>query len=560
MAGETAVTLASSRGCRLGQGKWQVGYTVVKMPSLCVIAIQSQSDLMGPICTSFILFSLVAGQDAPRPKIDISKETTYVTGPLDKYGYIDYEAALNDRLGKDIAPENNANVLLWRALGPKPDGKHMPAEFFKRLRMDEPSADGSYFIDLDTLAKDRLKVPINEIMLLWRERLEASKQPWTEKEHPRIAEWLKINDKPLAIAMEATNRSDYFNPLVCERKDKEPSLLIGALIPGVQKCRELAAALTARAMFHLAEGKTDEAWHDLLACHRLARLVSRSATLIESLVGFAIEQVASNTDLAFLEHAKLTSAQIRERLRDLQILPPMRPVADKIDLGERFMYLDAVQLLHREGVKALGIDVATLTPEQIKALRIIKWEDMLRKGNRIYDQMAVAMRLKDRSHRQLAFDKIDEFFVEAKNSNDMDVVDFLKLLSGELPPDKLVTEKLGNILIGMVAPAARKVQDFFDRSQQVQRNLLVAFALAAYHADHGSYPLKLGDLAPKYLAAVPGDLFSGGPLIYRRSENGYIFYSVGINGKDDGGRFLGDEPPGDDLGARIPAAEAKPKK
>src|SRR5262245_33592389 len=56
----------------------------------------------------------------PKGKFTISKETTYVTGPLDKDGYIDYAAALNERLGQGVTPENNANVLLWRAMGLQP--------------------------------------------------------------------------------------------------------------------------------------------------------------------------------------------------------------------------------------------------------------------------------------------------------------------------------------------------------------------------------------------------------------------------------------------------------
>ena len=47
----------------------------------------------------------------PAPKFTISKETTYVTGPLDKYGYIDYETALNERMSKGVTRETNANVL-----------------------------------------------------------------------------------------------------------------------------------------------------------------------------------------------------------------------------------------------------------------------------------------------------------------------------------------------------------------------------------------------------------------------------------------------------------------
>jgi len=64
----------------------------------------------------------------------------------------------------------------------------------------------------------------------------------------------------------------------------------------------------------------------------------------------------------------------------------------------------------------------------------------------------------------------------------------------------------------------------------------IALALAAHHRDRGRYPAKLNDLAPKYLPAIPDDLFSGKPLIYRLTDNGYLLYSVGVNGRDDNGR------------------------
>ena len=94
----------------------------------------------------------------------------------------------------------------------------------------------------------------------------------------------------------------------------------------------------------------------------------------------------------------------------------------------------------------------------------------------------------------------------------------------------------------------------------MQHNVQVAFALAAYRADSGHFPTNLADLAPKYLTTIPCDLFSGKPLIYRPTADGYLLYSVGLNGADDGGRFHDDNPPGDDIGVRMPLAPLKPKK
>jgi hypothetical protein len=104
-----------------------------------------------------------------------------------------------------------------------------------------------------------------------------------------------------------------------------------------------------------------------------------------------------------------------------------------------------------------------------------------------------------------------------------------------------------------------KVQNAADRSEQMQRNLHVAFALGAYHREHGRYPATLDTLAPKYLTQVPDDLFSGKPLLYRPEENGYLLYSVGVNGRDDQGRWFDDDPPGDDPRVRMPLPKLREK-
>src|SRR5437867_2887413 len=106
---------------------------------------------MRMISPSLLLLGFLVAQAAgdeprkPEPKFPLGKETTVVTGPLDQDGYIDYQAALNERLGKGVSPDKNANVLLWKALGPRPEGgKEMPPEFFKALGIEEPPEKGDY--------------------------------------------------------------------------------------------------------------------------------------------------------------------------------------------------------------------------------------------------------------------------------------------------------------------------------------------------------------------------------------------------------------------------------
>jgi hypothetical protein len=511
-----------------------------------------------------LVFALVSADDKPKPKFPLGKETTYITEPLDKDGYLNYEAALNDRLGKGITPEKNANVLIWKALGPHPEGgKGMPAEFFKQLGIDEPPEKGDYLIALGAYVRDRLKLDQKEIETVFEQQSAAMERSWTAKDFPHIAAWLRDNDKPLALAVEATKRPDYFNPLTSHRSEKGPGSLIGALLPSVQKCRELAAAFAARAMLRVGEGKYDEAWQDLLTCHRLGRLVGRGTTLIEGLVGAAIDMIASRGEMVYLERAGLTSKQVLERMKDLQDLPSNAPLADKIDLGERFMFLDTAQLVRRDGIASLealsgGEAPKKPDPEAAKALANIDWTPALRTGNKWYDRMAAGMRVKDRAAREKELDQI-ESDVKALKMNLVDNGSLAKLADKNANP-KEAGEAIGNVLISLLIPAVRKVQTAYDRIEQVQRNLQVAFALAAYRSDTGKYPAKLDDLAPKYLPKVPDDLFAGKALIYKPTDKGYLFYSVGANGKDDEGRWTDDEPRGDDIGVRMPLPERKRKK
>lgn len=83
---------------------------------------------------------------------------------------------------------------------------------------------------------------------------------------------------------------------------------------------------------------------------------------------------------------------------------------------------------------------------------------------------------------------------------------------------------------------------FSDVNSQAENALLlVALALRSYGLEHGAYPATLAILRPKYLKAMPDDPFAlSGPLRYKCLGQKYVLYSVGPDGKDDGGRPIFD--------------------
>lgn len=65
----------------------------------------------------------------------------------------------------------------------------------------------------------------------------------------------------------------------------------------------------------------------------------------------------------------------------------------------------------------------------------------------------------------------------------------------------------------------------------------LALAAYAYYTINNRYPVQIGDLVPAYIRRVPADPFDGKPLKMIAVKDGLIFYSIGPDFKDDGGRI-----------------------
>ncbi len=486
----------------------------------------------------------------------VSKETTYITEPLRSDGYPDYLAALNRRLSEGVTPENNSAVLFWGAMGPSRIAKECRKKYFQMLGIPPLPENGDYFVPSDDFpARWRREKKLTEYKPdtdhgdpLWRQYELVMTRPWSKGESPAWADWLARNEKPLDLLVEASKRPRRFDPLLAD-----DDLVVAVLLPAAQWHRDAARGLAMRAMRRVAEGRIDDAWGDLLACHRLARLVGQGAVAVESLVAITVEAIACRGDQSLLQHAKLTAAQAERMRDDLAKLPPMPKVADILDVGERITCLDSIMMVRRQGTAGLqslaggGKGQAGLSTDAA-----IDWNAILRMANAWYDRVVVGMRKSTRSERSKANDEIlRDFHAEAAAKG------WKTVLSAAVNPRDARSRTIGLVIMAMMLPAGSALCDAEGRSTMLLDETKLALALAAYRADNGSYPGKLADLVPKYIAEIPKDIFNNdADLHYARQGNGYLLYSVGPSGKDDGGRGEGDrtgKEDWDDLAVRVPA-------
>lgn len=83
------------------------------------------------------------------------------------------------------------------------------------------------------------------------------------------------------------------------------------------------------------------------------------------------------------------------------------------------------------------------------------------------------------------------------------------------------------------------------------RAITAAIACERYRLEQGRWPTSWEPLTPMYLRVIPTDPFTGQPLFLKALPDGMAVYSVGRDGKDDGGDVLPGEMPAKDFGYRL---------
>ncbi|MCH8922975.1 MAG: hypothetical protein IIA67_07485 [Planctomycetes bacterium] len=380
----------------------------------------------------------------------------------------------------------------------------------------------------------------------------AVKRPWTKKDLPLLAGWLAANEKPLRLVVEGTRRSQCYWPLVGFEEEAD---VLSVTVQYALGCREFNRALLARAMLHAGSGRIDDAWSDLMTCHRLARLSSRGTTLIDALVAMAMESMTCQADAALSHHDDFSAKRAKRFAAELAKLPPLDPLAEKYDVSERYTFLDSVRMVAQSGPEVIAQISGELDKSWAATIRrlatnaLVDWDHVLRMGNSWYDRLATAARQPTREGRSKAMDKILAD-IETSTQKTKDAKTVLSRIALGESPRKLMSETMGNLLVAILLPAVPRIVDAADETAARMDLTRLAFALAAYKAEHDTYPAKLADLGPKYLAKVPKDVFSAAEFRYRAGKRGYRLWSIGPNGVDDGGEgpdvedYEGD---GDDL-------------
>jgi len=485
------------------------------------------------------------GMMTGKPKITVSAETTYFIEPLLKDGSLDCVALLNKISREGVDVDDNAAVMIWRALGPETIPATNRDDFYKLLGIAELRQNGDYYVTFAKYAEKHDKqekesrgasATDNANETFYKQFETAQKRPWNVEEFPLLNDLLNKNEKPLKLLSEAVLRPKFYSPLVKTGDDFSSCLDTDCK----SILRDAAEQFLIRSMLRLNEKQYDTAWQDLLTCYRLGRLVSQGPLLIDILYGTAFQGMAAKGIWTFSSKVELDAIQLQKCQMDLLKIP-LPPNTDKIwHLGERVFQVGYIYDLSKKdnnSLKYLGILKDDSTREVLKKLASdpkMDWDEVLRLLNA-------------ESAKYVAFLGEDKYSVilERMQKLDADIAQecrkalepasLKKVLSpNAAPKDKArhfvaILAKSGMVNTSWVITPPYRGQAFASLSQ-------LALAISAYHAEHHSYPAALGDLAPKYISEIPKDPFSSSDFKYKLQDNGFLLYSIGLNARDNGGK------------------------
>jgi hypothetical protein len=106
--------------------------------------------------------------------------------------------------------------------------------------------------------------------------------------------------------------------------------------------------------------------------------------------------------------------------------------------------------------------------------------------------------------------------------------------------------------VHLLMPAVEKVIEAETRNDAQLGTIEVAIACERHRRATGRWPATLAEIPKSILPEIPGDPYSDEPIKIRRTDTGLNIYSVGSDGRDDGGRKLGVRgEQGTDLGIEL---------
>jgi len=337
-----------------------------------------------------------------------------------------------------------------------------------------------------------------------------------EAEQALLSAWLAQNGPAFDMLRRGAGVQRYWPIYDASRPDPADPNFLEDSFREFAGYRRVVFALRDWIAYVAERGRVDEALDDCLVIQRFSRHLQAKGFLMEQLVGIAIEALGTG------------------RLRDVlgRYGVPL-PVLERI---QRRMMLDFDahrRVIDLEGEKVLWYDriQRTFTDDGEGGGHALGGGMPYAAGN--WTRNLLGILAFDYPDRRETVAMVERYFQEAQEAFDRPPNG-----NGPSPSDARAKMPAESLLMGLTAPVYERVVQQVWRVKTGEAATLAVVAILRYKGEKGHYPADLAEVVEAgLLPNVPQDPFGAGALTYRKTADGFLLYSWGENGKDDGGRL-----------------------
>lgn len=284
----------------------------------------------------------------------------------------------------------------------------------------------------------------------------------------------------------------------------EDGSMIGALLPQLSPLRNIAKAAVMEGRMLAAEGRTSEAVELYLDTMRAGGQTGRGSTLIENLVGEAIQNLVSDALLDVAADGATSGFDFADMADRLEFsMVPQRSVAEYMQY-ERAMMMDTIQRSFTYD-EASDLHIPNLGHIQ----NVLGYTGQPDKAGPLATLQLATLNFGDTvSQANSAYDRMTERLAGAGPGGAMNQDDGL---------DDFLREEANPLVRGLV-PALDRVAALRSRGESQRRGSLLLSNILAYEQQHGAPPTSLDVFAGREFVVDP---LTGSQFQYVRTDDGF---------------------------------------
>ena len=340
---------------------------------------------------------------------------------------------------------------------------------------------------------------------------------FNDLEMRHLLKWLTDNQPAFEKVREGAEKTYCWAIYRGDEAELMKSNMLKIAMEPLSNYMRVARAMTWQILYRAYSGDIEEALSDCIVLQEFGGHLQGKGLLIEQTVGVGIEARAHRTFFTILEKTDVPADALKKTQEQLQ--NEYSKLHNVINLeAEKVFWYDLVQRGFTDDGKGGGRVLKNGLPLVVKDAK----------------SSLMGFFLWDYPDRRDVTNTIDKYFQEAK--------ELLAKTPWQLHARGL-TQKWDEIgkecfMLKMIGPAHGSVGQLGWRVKTARLGLLTVLAVLRYEKEKGKYPEDLEELvAAGYLRKLPMDLYSDQPLVYRRTTENFILYSVGPNFIDDGGKY-----------------------